>query len=115
LKYLEGQEGQSTTAHKVSQYVSAFSGRGGAERAMQKLEMMAKEGLLVASVQKAANRRSIRVFSLPNAYAANEPTGDNNDRIVNVEIAEMKVDTKSVDVTGNRNREPGYRNRLMGI
>jgi hypothetical protein len=71
----------------VSQYVSAFSGKGGAERAVEKLDTMVKNEQLLVSEQKAANRRMVRVYSLPHAtYAI--PL-DNGGRVVNVVPAIM--------------------------
>ena len=74
LKHVQNQDGQ-TTARLVSQYISAFSGRGGSERATSKLEQMCRNGLLTADDQKASNGRPIRVYShtyATNAYADSE-------------------------------------------
>jgi len=63
LKHVQNQGGQ-TTARLVSQYVSAFSGRGGSERATTKLEQMSKNGLLTAQDLKASNGRPVKVYSM---------------------------------------------------
>jgi hypothetical protein len=63
LKHVQNQGGE-TTARLVSQYVSAFSGRGGSERAAAKLEQMGKDGLLTAHDRKATNGRPVKVYSL---------------------------------------------------
>jgi hypothetical protein len=62
LKHVQNQGGQ-TTARLVSQYISAFSGRGGSERAFTKLEQMCRNGLLTAHDLKASNGRPIKIYS----------------------------------------------------
>jgi competence protein ComGC len=72
LKHIDNQGGE-TTARLVSQYVNAFSGRGGSERASLKLESMCRNGLLTANDTRATNGRRIRVYSPATAttYAVN--------------------------------------------
>ena len=62
LKHVQNQGGQ-TTARLVSQYISAFSGRGGSERAATKLDLMCRNGFLTAHDTKASNGRPIRIYS----------------------------------------------------
>ena len=73
LKHVQNQGGQ-TTARLVSQYIAAFSGRGGSERAAFKLEQMCRNGLLTADDRKASNGRPVRVYSTITAttYADSE-------------------------------------------
>ena len=75
MKHVQNQGGQ-TTARLVSQYISAFSGRGGSERATYKLEQMCRNGLLNANECKASNGRPVRVYSTMTAttYADLEHT-----------------------------------------
>jgi hypothetical protein len=70
VKHIHNQGGQ-TTVRLVSQYISAFSGRGGSEKASAKLEQMSRNGLLTAHDRKASNGRPIKVYTLPSTYAYN--------------------------------------------
>ena len=63
LNHIKNQGGQ-TTARLVSQYISAFSGRGGAERATAKLTQMCQDNILVSENIKASNGRPITVYSI---------------------------------------------------
>jgi hypothetical protein len=109
-------EREHATARSIAQYVSAFSGAGGMHRASEKLEMLAKDGLLVANNLTAMNGRPTRIYSMPYALT-NEDVSDTTaeNGVGSVGVVASKRDTKSVDSVGNRNREPRHRKTLQGI
>jgi hypothetical protein len=99
LKHLEGRE--HTTARLVTQYVSAFSGRGGSERATEKLEQMCKNGLLVVNNLKASNGRPIRVYALP--HAVSDATEHNVGSVGSVDGVKIEKGMNTPAVSGTRN------------
>ena len=113
VKHIQNRGGQ-TTARLVSQYVSAFSGVGGAGRAMEKLESMARNGQLLVSEQRAANRRMVRVYALPDSTYALPDGGlsDNGGRVDGVDGTKFVNAPSSV---GDRNEVREHRHQFSGI
>lgn len=95
MKHIQNQGGETTT-RLVSQYVSAFSGRGGSERAASKLEQMCRNGLLTANDQKASNGRAVKVYALPTAHAVSEPIVKSVGSVGNVEVSTANLFSSKV-------------------
>ena len=113
VKHIQNRGGQ-TTARLVSQYVSAFSGVGGAGRAMEKLESMTRNGQLLVSEQKAVNRRMVRVYTLPDSTYALPDGGlsDDGGRVDGVDGTKFVNASSSV---GDHNEVREHRHQFSGI
>jgi hypothetical protein len=106
MKLIQNQGG-TTTVNKIAQYVSAFSGRGGSERATSKLATMVQNGLLLGSVQKASNGRQVKVYSLALPDTADtdaiEGVASNMDRIGSIDTPSTRGCRQSWAIVTRRN------------